>query len=130
MNLLVKKLLPFILLLLVILGCGRTKEEQLKYEERQKVVETLNKKFDLHNPLYKAATGRDFDCKFQFRTDYGEDKTLIVRFCESTSEYTKEQRLAEVLTSENMALIKNSGFTRVNLYDRSESKLVDSKTIQ
>ncbi len=107
-----------------------TKDER----KREAVVETLNQKFDLSNKPrtpYQGANGIEFDCKFRFRLGRKDNKiTLIARFCESTSEYTKSLRLREVLTPENLALIKNAGFEQVVLYDRMESNLVSTFYIE
>jgi len=132
MKLSIIKLLPFLVLIFVVLGCTKLgRQAPGKIEEQEKVIETLNKKFDLHDPLYKAATGRDFDCDYQFREGIEDGKiTLIARFCESTSVATKEKKLAGLLTPENFSLIKKAGFEQVVLYDRNEQQLIASVVIE
>lgn len=135
MKLLSKKILPFFILLIAVLGCTKLARQPTgKLEEQEKVVETLNKQFNLRDKdrtVYQAAKGITFDCSFDFREEVNDDKiTLFVRFCESTSEYIKERKLTDVLTPENLALIKNAGFEKVVLYARRERELIDSVMIQ
>jgi hypothetical protein len=62
---------------------------------------------------------------------YDDKITLIARFCESTSEFTREkEQLAGFLTPENLALIKNAGFEKVVLYDRREDQYIGSQVIR
>jgi hypothetical protein len=128
----VKNLLPVFILLFAVIGCTKlARQPPGKYEEQKKVVEILNEQFDLRNAdrtVRQVVNGIKFDCTFQFRLGLQDDKiTLIASFCESTSDYEKEQRLVGVLTPENLALIKNAGFEQVVLYDRSEYTLMDKK---
>jgi hypothetical protein len=131
MKLLVRNLFPFFILLFVLMGCGMSEQERAKYEERKQVVEVLNKQFDLRDRIREAAGLRSYDCKFKFELGNEDGKTtLVVYFCESTSSATKERKLADVLTPENTALIKNAGFEQVKLYERITYKLVDQVAIR
>ncbi len=136
MKLLVKNLFPFFILLFVVMGCTKlARQAPGKLEEQEKVIEILNKQFDLRKAdrtARQVVQGIEFDCSFKFREGIEDDKiTLIARFCESTSEFIKEkERLAGFLTPENLTLIKNAGFEKVVLYDRREKEVIDSKMIR
>jgi hypothetical protein len=54
----------------------------------------------------------------------------MVYFCASTSSAMKERGLADILTPQNLTMIKNAGFEQVNLYERYGNKLVAVKAIQ
>jgi hypothetical protein len=130
----IKSLFPLFVLIFIVLGCNRmTEQERIKYEERKKVVEKLNEQFDLSNKPrtpYQVANGIKFDCDFKFRMEYGKDKVLVARHCESTSQATKEAKLTPILTPGNLDLIKNSGFEIIELFDRTEDKLIVNTRIQ
>lgn len=121
--------LPFLVLLIVVMGCTKLgRQPQGRYQQQLKVAEVLNAKFDLSAKatVDQTVKGIRFDCKFKFFVDVEDDKvTLVVYFCESTSTATKERKLAEVLTPENAALIKDAGFEQVKLYDRFADQLLD-----
>ncbi len=127
-------LLPFLVLVFVVLGCtklGRQPTEKL--EEQYRVAKQLNDKFSLRNILQFNSKGAvvNYDCKFNFEVQDEDNKiTLVTRFCESTSSATKERKLAEVLTPENVAMIKNAGFEQVKLYERVTDKLVDTVEVR
>jgi hypothetical protein len=126
--------LPFLVLLLVVLGCtklGRQPTE--KMNEQYRVAKELNAKFSLRNRLEFSSKGAvvEYDCKFNFEVQDEDNKiTLVARFCESTSSATKERKLTEVLTPENVAMIKNAGFEQVKLYERVTDKLVDTVDVR
>jgi hypothetical protein len=134
MKLLANKLLPFLILLFVVLGCTKLgRQPTARYEQQKEVVKILNEKFDLSNSLQFNSKGKriEYDCQFKFELGVEDGKiTLIVYFCESTSSAMKERKLADVLTPENTTLIKGAGFEQVKLYERITYKLVDTVTIQ
>ncbi len=56
---------------------------------------------------------------------WANDKLLFAEFCESTP---SNASLADILTPENLALLKNAGFERIQLY--KEGKPFDMATIR
>jgi hypothetical protein len=133
MKLLAGRLLPFLILFLVVLGCTKLAwQAPGKLEEQDRVTEILNAKFDLANKatVGQAVRGIRYDCEFKcWQRLYDNKITLMVYFCESTSSSTKERKLSDFLTPENLALIKNAGFEQVKLYELTTDKLVDSVDI-
>jgi hypothetical protein len=132
MKLLVQKLLPFLILLFAVLGCSEAgRQKHAKFEEREKVIELLNAKFSLRDSatVDQVVRGISFDCRFKFYMEkWANDKLLFVEFCESTSSAVKERKLADVLTPENLALLKNAEFERIELYDE-KGRRADVATI-
>lgn len=134
MKLLINKLFPLIILLFVIIGCTKLAwtPEEIR-EQRKKVIEVLNAKYDLSHKatIDQTIKGVRYDCQFRFFQSLEDFKvTLEVYFCESTSSYMKERKLADVLTPENFNLIKNATFEQVKLYEQYKSKLVETVAIQ
>jgi hypothetical protein len=134
MKLVINKLFPLIILLFVIIGCTKLAwtPEEIR-EQRKKVIEVLNAKYDLsHNAtIDQTIKGIRYDCQFRFFQSLEDNKvTLEVYFCESTSSAMKERKLADVLTPDNFNMIKNAKFEQVKLYERINSKLVDTVAIQ
>lgn len=129
-----KKLIPFLILLFVVLGCTKLgRQPTAKHEQQIEVVKTLNAKFDLSHKatVDQEIRGIEYDCQFKFELGVEDDKiTLIAYFCESTSRAMKERKLADVLTPENTNLIKNAGIEQVKLYERITYELVDTVRIQ
>jgi hypothetical protein len=134
MKLLVKNLLPFLILLFAVLGCTEAaRQDHAKFKERERVIEMLNEQFNLRKAdrtVYQAVKGIEFDCRFKFYMEkWANDKLLFAEFCESTSEHTrKEEKLAAVLTPENLTLLKNAGFEKIELYEKG--RIVDMATIR
>jgi hypothetical protein len=120
MKLLVKNLFPFFILLFVVMGC-QSQAEMDGYRERNRVAEVLNQQFDRRDRVREAAGLRTYDCRFQFRAQYSDDKILLARLCESSP---RVANISDILTPQNVALIKNAGFTEVVLYDRQEEKVL------
>jgi hypothetical protein len=130
MKLLVKNLFPFFVLLFVVMGCTEAaRQDRAKFQEREKVIELLNKQFDLRKAdrtVYQVAKGIEFDCRFKFYMEkWANDKLLFAEFCESTP---SNASLADILTPENLALLKNSGFERLDLYGKGYR--IDTVTIR
>ncbi len=125
MKLLVKNLFPFFVLLFVVIGC-KSEAEMDASKERRRVAEVLNKQFDLRDPLRKAAGLPTYDCRFQFRAQYSDDKILLARLCESSP---PAANIPDILTPQNLALIKNAGFTELVLYDKGENELLVRKEL-
>lgn len=134
MKLLIKKLLPFLILLFAVLGCTEAaRQDRAKFKERERVIELLNEQFNLRKAdrtVRQVVKGIEFDCRFKFYMEkWANDKLLFAEFCESTSEHTrKEEKLAAVLTPENLALLKNAGFEKIELYEKG--RIVDMATIR
>jgi hypothetical protein len=120
MKSLVKNLFPFFILLFVVMGC-QSQAEMDGYRERNRVAEVLNQQFDRRDRVREAAGLRTYDCRFQFRAQYSDDKILLARLCESSP---RVANISDILTPQNVALIKNAGFTEVVLYDRQEEKVL------
>jgi hypothetical protein len=130
MNKSARMLLPFLVLVFVVMGCFSQAEIDAR-KERDRVIEVLNKQFDLRDRVREAAGLRSYDCKFKFESGDEDGKTtLVVYFCESTSKATKERKLGEVLIGGNVDLIKNAGFEQVKLYERVTYELVDQVAIR
>ncbi len=123
MKLLVKNLFPFFILFFVVMGC-QSQAEMDGYKERSRVAELLNKQFDLRDPLRKAAGLPTYDCRFRFRPQYSDNKILLVKLCESSP---PAANIPDILTPQNLALIKNAGFTELVLYDKGENELLVRK---
>ncbi len=134
MKLLVRNLFPFLILFFVVMGCTEAaRQDRAKFKERERVIELLNKQFDLRKAdrtVYQVTKGIEFDCRFKFYMEkWANDKLLFAEFCESTSEHTrKEEKLAAVLTPENLTLLKNAGFEKIELYEKG--RIVDMATIR
>jgi hypothetical protein len=128
----------FILFVVVIFGSflfGNRFDRQPKEKQQQQteVIEFLNKKHDLRHltTVDQMIKGREYDCQFHFESALEDNKiTLMVYFCASTSSAMKERGLADILTPQNLTMIKNAGFEQVNLYERYGNKLVAVKAIQ
>lgn len=120
MKLLTRTLLPFFILLFVVMGCTEAaRQDRAKFQEREKVIELLNKQFDLRKAdrtVRQVVKGIEFDCRFKFYMEkWANDKLLFAEFCESTPESATS---ADILTPENLALIKNSGFEKLDIYKK------------
>ncbi len=123
MKLLVKNLFPFFILLFVVIGC-QSQAEMDGYQERKRVAEVLNEQFDRRDRVREAAGLRTYDCRFQFRAQYSDNKILLARLCESSP---LTATISDILTPQNVALIKNAGFAEVVLYDRREEQVLGRK---
>jgi hypothetical protein len=119
-KLLVKNLFPFFILLFVVIGC-QSQAEMDGYKERKRVAEVLNEQFNLRDKIREAAGLRTYDCRFQFRPQYSDNKILLARLCESSP---PSASISDIFNSQNRALIKNAGFTELVLYDRHEDKIL------
>jgi hypothetical protein len=118
-----RKLLPFFILLFVVMGC-QSQAEMDGYQERKRVAEVLNEQFDRRDRVREAAGLRTYDCRFQFRAQYSDNKILLARLCQSSP---LTATISDILTPQNVALIKNAGFTEVVLYDRQEEQVLGRK---
>jgi len=127
MKLLVKKLLPFLILIVVVVGCGEIKENNDAWEGRSRAVDVLNEQFNLRDRVREAAGLRTYDCRFQFRIQYSEQSTLIARLCESSP---RVANISDILTPQNIALIKGAKFEKVVLYDRHEKEILGSEAVR
>ncbi len=130
MKLLVKKLLPFLILVFAVLGCTEAaRQDRAKFNERERVIELLNKQFDLRKAdrtVHQVVKGVEFDCRFKFYMEkWANDKLLFAEFCESTP---SNASLADILTPENLTLLKESGFEKLELYKKG--RIVDMATIR
>jgi hypothetical protein len=121
MKLLVKNLFPFFILFFFLMGCGSSKPEKGSYEKRKNVAEVLNNQFDLRDRVRELAGLRTYDCRFQFRAQYSDNTILLARLCESSP---GTANISDILTPQNVALIKDAGFAEVVLYDRHEDKVL------
>jgi hypothetical protein len=122
MKLLVKNLFPFLVLFFVVMGCTEAaRQQRAKLEERERVIELLNKQFDLRKSdrtVYQVAKGIEFDCRFKFYMEkHANDKLLFAEFCESTP---SDASLADITTPENLTLLRNSGFEKLELYKKGQ----------
>jgi hypothetical protein len=120
MKLLVKNLFPFFVLVFVVMGCQSQADMDAR-RERDRVAEVLNKQFDLRDKLREMAGRASYDCRFQFRAQYSDNKILLARLCESSPSVAN---ISDILTSDNVAMIKGAGFAEVVLYDRHEDKVL------
>jgi hypothetical protein len=104
-----KNLLPFFILLFVVIGCTEeARRGNAKVDEREKVVEILNKQFDL--PTADV-------CAIRFsmeKYDGNRGKTLYATACSLLDKETL--RSSDILTPENIALIKNAEFETLKIY--------------
>jgi hypothetical protein len=121
MKLLVKNLFPLFILFFVLMGCGSSKPEKGSYEKRKKVAEVLNDQFDLRDRVRELAGLRTYDCRFQLRAQYSNNRILLARLCQSSP---PSASISDILTPQNVALIKDAGFEEVVLYDRHEDEVL------
>ncbi len=113
MRLSVKKLLPFLVLLFVVLGCTeearRQSRESAEAEARESKAEKareafadgLSKKFDIYP-----------DCLFRFSTGGTREKRLYAKNCNPKRGITQPQ---EFLEAEDRMTLKNLGFEEIEI---------------
>ncbi len=113
MKLSVKKLLPFLILLFVSLGCteearrqSREKAEAKALEQkaekaREAIADQLSKKFDIYP-----------DCLFRFWTGGSQSKTLYVKNCSPKKGITKPD---DFLEAEDRKNLKTLGFEEIEI---------------
>jgi hypothetical protein len=101
MKLSINKLLPFFIILFVIIACSA------EVRERERVVEVLNKQFDLPTADVCAI-------RFSMEKYNHNGEVLFAEACPLLDKDTL--RSSDILTPENLALIKNAKFKTLEVY--------------
>jgi cation diffusion facilitator CzcD-associated flavoprotein CzcO len=118
----VKKILPFLILFLFVMGCTEEARQQRKeraeaeareqkaVDARQAVVKELNDKYDIPSEGL---------CLFRFIISGSNSKTLSAMACRMMGK--RKALTTDILTAENIIKLKSVGFEKLDLSQRDGS---------
>jgi hypothetical protein len=114
MKLLVKKVLPFLILLFAVLGCSEEARRQSR--EKAEAEAVVQKAVDARKAFAKQLSDK-FDrepreCLFKFQTLMSSGKTLLIKNCAPTTARIKPE---QVLTAEDRKNLKSLGFDEIDV---------------
>jgi hypothetical protein len=110
MRLSVKKLLPFLVLLFVVMGCTEGMKKQIKEDtERRNQADARTEFADKISKKFELPGSRR--CVADFYAEGEENKTLTVRPCSFLEERNEKIDLYNLFDSGTMQEVKRLGFT-------------------
>jgi len=99
------KLLPFLVLLFIVLGCSQEAQERRRQIAlREKLVSEMNDRYEIRSTE---------ECAIKFRTGDKESKTLVATPCPLMK--TERIKITDILTPSTTEPIKSVGFEVVQI---------------